>query len=68
MSEQTFFEICEAFFEKMNPNIYDDIEPNVNDSSSYYYSDFTSYIIKMLVFILSDNSNREKNSLKYEVY
>ena len=68
MSEKTFFEICGEFFDKMNPNVYDDIEPNVNNSSSYYYSDFTSYIIKMLIFILSDNSNTELNTLKYEVY
>ena len=58
--EKLFFEICGEFFDKIKPNVYDD--------TTYYYSDFTSYIIRILVFILSDDSNTEVNTLKYEVY
>jgi hypothetical protein len=65
MSFNTFFEICEAFFNELNPNIYGDVEP-----TNYSYSDFTDYIIKILVLILGDKekNNELNNELKNEVY
>ena len=63
MSFKTFFEACEAFFNELKPNVYDDIEP-----TNYSYSDFTGYIVKILVFILGDKDNKEVNTLKREVY
>ena len=56
-----FFEICDAFFNELKPNIYEDVEPK-----NYSYSDFTGYIIKILVLILGDKE--KNNELKHEVY
>jgi hypothetical protein len=70
MSSKTFFEICEEFFDKLHPNVYEYNVTEINNEEQPfdYYSYLTLNIIKFVVFILGYNENKQETALKYQVY
>ena len=66
MSSKTFFEICEEFFDKLHPNIYQDNVNEINNEEQPfdYYSYLTLNIINFVVFILGYDENKQFLILK----
>lgn len=73
MSFNTFFEICDAFFNELNPNIYGDVE-NIDEKEKDDEEEFScsnclsSYINKVVIFILTCQKEEQNNELKYHIY
>ena len=73
MSFRTFFEICDAFFNELNPNIYEDVE-NIDEKEKDDEEEFScsnclsSYINKVVIFILTCQKEEQNNELKYHIY
>ena len=70
MSSKTFFEICEEFFDKLHPNIYqDNVNEITNEEQPFdYYSYLTLNIINFVVFILGYDENKQFLILKDKIY
>ena len=69
MSFNTFFEICDAFFEKKHPIIYDDIETIEADEQEYNLCfDLQSCIINLITIFGYEKTSAEENELKYHIY
>ena len=73
MSFNTFFEICDAFFDELKPNIYEDVE-NIDEKEKDDEEEFScsnclsSYINKVVIFILTCQKEEQNNELKYHIY
>jgi hypothetical protein len=70
MNSKTFFEICEEFFDKLHPNVYEDKITEINNEEQPfdYYSYLTLNIIKFVVFILGYDENKQFLILKDKIY
>lgn len=70
MSSKTFFEICEEFFDKLHPNIYQDNVNEINNEEQPfdYYSYLTLNIRNFVVFILGYDENKQFLILKDKIY
>jgi hypothetical protein len=74
---KTFFEICDAFFEKKHPSIYNDIETIEADEQEEIerkeqeYNlcfDLQSCIINLITIFGYEKTSAEENELKYHIY
>jgi len=70
MSSKTFFEICEEFFDKLHPNVYEDNVTEINNEEQPfdYYSYLTLNFIKFVAFILGYDESKQVPILKDQVY
>ena len=73
MSFNIFFEICDTFFNKLKPNIYKDVE-NIDEKEKDDEEEFScnnylsSYVNKVVIFILTYQKEEKNNVYKYHIY
>jgi hypothetical protein len=69
MSFKPFFEICDAFFYELKPNVYGDVE-NIDEKEkeSSCNNCLSSYINKVVIFILTCQKEEQNNEFKYHIY
>jgi len=76
MSFASFYRICDAFFNELNPNIYEEleeeqeqIEQQEKDETKYHFCfDLSSCIIYLITLFGFERVAIEGNEIKHHVY